>query len=186
MASAYQLITPASFQVTDSTCLAWNYDPVLAVNASTLPAAGTLTLARIPVRKTMQITNLVMIITVVGATLTSGQNFAALYQNGSLIGVTADQTATWGASTGPVSMALVGGPFTVTPGAIYVGAWYNGTTSPTLARSAGSSGISNAGFTVASNTGGRHVTSSTALTTTAPGTAGAFTAAANAFWWSVN
>src|SRR6185312_9531310 len=46
--------------------------------------------------------------------LTSGQNFAAVYDNtGTRIGVTADQTTPW-ASTGLKQMALTGGPFTGT------------------------------------------------------------------------
>jgi hypothetical protein len=71
-----------------------------------------------------------------GSSLTSGQNFAALYDSSkNLVGITADQATAWG-TTGEKVMALTT-PYVVTAPGLFKGAmWSVGTTPPAFARTA--------------------------------------------------
>lgn len=116
--------------------LAMNFDPLYAATGSAITLTDV-TLIRVNVRTAMSVTNVVAYITALGATLTSGENYAGLYNSaGTRIAVTADQTTNWetGGTTGEVPMALAGGPYTLAPGFYWVALLANGTTAPSFLR----------------------------------------------------
>ena len=122
------------------------------------------------------------------AALTAGQNFAALYQGGTLLGVTADQSANW-ATDGLKIMPLVGGPIAVVAGLIEVAFWTQSGGAPiavpqgnSSANAASSSGI-NGPLTGAAS---RFSTANAGLTTTAPPTMGAQTSFIRAIYIAVS
>lgn len=167
--------------------LGWAFDPSSgAFGATALTTQGLVRVARIRVLGST-LTNIHFHLTVGGSALTSGQCFAAVYNDaGALLGagaVTASLHSTgsngWGDGgfkTHPLTVAQA-----VTPGAFYrVAWWYNGTTGPTLTRgSANGSAIINANLSASA---ARYATANTSITTTAPanltGLAGDTTA-----WW---
>lgn len=122
----------------------WAFDPAGVSGGSALGAAGTITLIKIPWVVTAPVTNVVVVLTAGGSTLTTGQCFAGLYDSsGARLGVTADQASAWGsAGTTPKTMAITGGPITVTSGGlngfVYVALLWNGTTSPSFYKAVGS------------------------------------------------
>lgn len=175
------VISAYEWDPADHNFLAWTVDPgVLPATSSALSSAGTLHLVRLHVPTAISVTNIVIYVSVAGSTLTAGQCFAALYTAaGARVAVTADQATAW-ASTGVKTMALASGPFSLTAGDHYVGMWFNGTTGPTLARSAGlGAAITNIGLSAPNL---RCATADTGLTTAAPATLGAQTAA-GILWW---
>lgn len=179
--------TPAvdlGWQPGDQGLLAWNYDIGGAASggSTALTTAGTVYVMAVPVRSQISVTNILAVLTVNGATLTAGQCFAALYAGagGTLIGQTADQASAWGAgAVKVVTMALSGGPFLVQPGIVYVAMWFNGTTGPTFFKTGSSSATANVSLAAAAS---RFGTANTSVTTTAPGTLGAVSAASNGYW----
>lgn len=105
-----------------------SFDCLMANTAVTL-VSGTIQLVRIDIRNPQTITNIIASVSTAGSSLTSGQNFAGLYNSsGSRVGVTADQTTTWG-STGVKTMALTA-PYAAAAGIYYVALLSNGTTPP--------------------------------------------------------
>lgn len=170
---------------TDHGLVGWSFDPALAQAGTLVPAAGVLNLARVRVLGSA-VTAIQVYVTAGGATLTASQCLAAVFNDaGALLGagaVTADQSTAW-ASTGLKDMALTVAQ-AVTPGAFYqIGLFYNGTTAPTLARaSTVAAALNNAGMGSAPY---RFSTANTGLTTAMPGSLGAQTAAANAWWVGV-
>lgn len=166
-------------QPADHGLLAWNYDVSAANGSNTaLATAGTLYVQKVFIPANMSVTNIVIYLAAAGSSLTAGQCFASLYQGGTLIGTTADQAASW-ASTGVKTMALAGGPFSVTAGSAYVALWFNGTTGPAPYRASGTSLFMNIGLSAATSRWG---TADTGRTTTAPGTLGTVAAAGVAYW----
>jgi hypothetical protein len=131
-------------------------------------------MARLPINTATTVSNIIIDITAAGAGLTSAG--AAIYQNGLLLGQTADQSSNW-LTTNSKTMAISGGPVAVTAGYIYLAVWANGTTLPTLARGVGRSNI-NIGT---SSSNYRFASSGTGITT-APGTLGTL-AASSISWW---
>lgn len=173
-----------SWEPPDYGLLGWSFDGIMATS-STTPGAGQLQMVRIHVPVASSITNVIIAVVTLGATLTSGQNFMALFDSSrNLIGVTADRTTRWntGGTTGMDEAALVGGPFAVAAGDYYVGFWSVGTTQPAIARAGNTGAINNK----LSGNNSRHGTSSTGLTTTAPNPAAAITASNTAFWAAVS
>ena len=157
------------------------YDPQIAATGLLLPTAGQIQLVGIKLKRPTSITNVLLIVTTAGATLTASQNIAGLYgPTGALIGSTADQSTAW-TSAGLKTAALVGGPFLVPAGTIYVAFYANGTTKPTFARSSGTNTIYNAGVT-------RFAVDSTntARTTTLPATMGTLAGSTAAMWAAVS
>lgn len=124
------------FLPSDVGWLAWNYDPALIVNSSTLPSLGGIVLIGVNVRSPVSCTNVITVVSTAGGTLTASENFAGLYNSaGTLIGTSADQTTAWGsAGAGLKTMALAGGPFTLPAGMYWVALVANGTTSPAFGR----------------------------------------------------
>jgi hypothetical protein len=158
----------------------WNYLPQIAGAGTALPTAGVLNLQRIRRVPSTSITNIVIVVTVGGGTLTAGQCFASLFTAaGALVASTADQAVAW-ASASVKTMSLAGGPFAVPAGDYYVGLWFNGTTGPTIARhTVASSVMIQLGLTAPDL---EACTADTGLTTAAPATLGAQTANAVDFW----
>lgn len=160
----------------DHSLQAWAFDPSNATGTYTLATAGTVYVAAIKVNPRL-VSNIVVGVTTGGGTLTASQCFAGLYQNGALIGSTADQSAVWN-STGLKTMALAT-PVTPLGGLVYVALVFNGTTGPTLAAGTGIQGVSNVGLTA---TASRYGTANTSVTTALPTTLGTVAALAQAPW----
>ena len=172
--------TKVGWGAADVGFIAWNYDPV-AVFSNSIPAAGALQMCRIKIPKAVTITNLYLSVVTAGATLTSGQNFAALFDvNRNRLGVTADQTTAW-ASTGLKTMALTT-PQAVAAGEYFVGFYANGTTRPAFAR-ANAADVVNGILSLAN---ARWAASSTGLTTAMPNPAAALTLSTTSYWAAVS
>lgn len=169
-----------SWQPSDQGLKAWTGDPINGFSNSTaLPTAGLLNVMRLRISGPTTITNILVYVGTGGTTLTSGQCFAALYRAsaGTLIAQTADQATAW-ASSGLKTMALSGGPYTVTSD-VYAALWFNGTAGPQIARSTNL----NAPFVNANMTSSFRIASAdTGVTTTAPSTLGTQTAVGTGWW----
>ncbi len=130
--------------------LEWNYDPIAAsatTSAASTLTAGAVTLVKFTAQTTGTINNIIAQVLAAGATLTSSQNYAAIFSMaGTRLGITADQTTAWG-STGLKTMALTSG-VAVTAGTDYWVAFLsNGTTPPKFTQAAGTVVTANAGLT---------------------------------------
>jgi hypothetical protein len=156
----------------DHGLIGWNFPNYVGGASQILSLAGTLTVWKVPVDEAAlaaaggQITNVVLAVGSVGVTLTSGQNFAGLWlADGTLVALTADQSTPW-VSAGVKVMALAGGPYTPVGGAqeVYVGAWFNGSTSPGFVRAGSApSGLANVGLSTSATF--KYATANTGLTT---------------------
>jgi len=169
------------FTPADLGLLAWTYD--IGVSASgSAPASGVVNLIRVNIRQAISVTNVVLAVTTAGSGLTSGQNFAGLYNSaGTLIGTSADQSASW-ASSGLKTIALTGGPFALSAGTfVWVAIVSNGTTPPTLFRTGVLAAAPvNAGFAAST---ARYATNGTATTALAGSiTPGSNVLAGTAYW----
>lgn len=171
----------------DRAYVAESWDSNFQAGSVALPAAGTLTTIGIWVPEDCAVTSLVTGMSIAGATLTAGQNKAALYLPGptwTLLGVTADQKASWETAVTMANavkeMSIVGGPVLVPKGLVFMALWYQGTTSPAFWHATGAtSGPSNAGLTAANY---RSATADTLVTTTAPATLGTLTPHFRSHW----
>lgn len=116
----------------DSSLLAWSFDPTIATQTF-LTTAGVLYLSRVVLTSQQTITNGLVGLTTAGGTLTSGQNFLALYNaSGTRIAVSADQTTAF-ATAGLITAAWTTPVTAAAPGVYYVGVLCNGSTALTLA-----------------------------------------------------
>jgi hypothetical protein len=153
--------------------ISWSYDPAVANAFTVLPVAGQGNVVNLIITEATTITNINLWISTIGVSLNNC--FVALYQNGSLLAQSADQSANWQIQ-GNKTIAL-SSPQAVTAGTVDVVFWANGGTLPAFQRSA-SSGI------MTFNQGGatlRYATAGSGLTSTAPASitkAQAFTG-----WW---
>jgi hypothetical protein len=168
---------PLAFFPLDHGLISWDFDPTYGTSTYTLATAGTLYAAQVKVNPGV-ITNVVYEVTTAGGTLTSGQCFAGIYQNGNLLGSSADQATAW-ASTGLKTTALAS-PVTVQQGVIYVTFSFNGTTGPTLAAA---SARGNRGL---AGTASRYATGATGATTALPAAFGTVAALAASPWVAVS
>lgn len=175
----------------DHGLMAWNFPNYVGGASQVLSAAGTLTVWKVPVDEEALaafggvITNVHLAVGSVGVTLTSGQCFAGCWlADGTQLGLTADQSVAW-VSAGAKTMALTGGPFAVaSPQSVYVGAWYNGSTSPGFVRAGSApSGLANVGLSGSSSF--LYATANTGLTTTGAAL-GTRTASNNMIWAAVS
>lgn len=167
------------WQPTDHGFVSWAFDPAQTNGSSSpLATAGTLYLVKLHVPVVQTVTNIATYVATAGSGLTNGQCYAALYQNGSLLGTTADQATAW-ASTGLKSMALTGGPVIVPAGDVYVAYWFNGTTGPAIYRAGGTTTMINANLSASAS---RFGTANSSVTTTAPSTLGTISAYSLAIW----
>lgn len=171
---------PAVFEATDQGYISWAFDPGMSYNGNA-PSAGVVYVTAVPIRRSCTITNVINCVGVAGSGLTSGQNFAALYNSaGTLLSQTADQTTAW-ASTGIKTMAL-GAAQAVTPGIYYVAVWSNGTTPPKFLETI----TTVYGGALINGTPVRFGTGQGSVTTTAPSTLSGPTAGAIGFWAAVS
>lgn len=160
---------------------AWTYDPAMGASGTILATAGTVNFARIHIPFGGPISNIWVLLTSAGTTLTASQCFAGLYNTaGTLLASTADQSTAWGTS-GTKSMALTGAPITVTPADYLVGFFANGTILPTFLRAVSQ----NANINL-SNANSRFGTASAGNTTVMPSAIGTLAAASNAWWVGLN
>jgi hypothetical protein len=152
--------------------LAWAYDPwAIGANSFKLTTAGTLYVARVPIKEAMRVTNILLYTTVAGGTLTAAQNFIGLFAGGTralAAKVSAAETIVkWEAAQGLLTIPLEA-PVNVPGGSVEIGMFYNGTTAPTLAAGpATPAALANAGET-ATPKNARFSTGDTALTTALP------------------
>jgi len=124
-------------QPSDAKLLAWNFPPEF--NSSSVANAvvsGTLLMVKILIPGAIAgVKNVCLHLSTSGATLTSNQNFVALYaSDGSQLGVSADQTAVFTAAAGMKTIPVSGPGVTVNPPFCLVVVLYNGTTGPGWAR----------------------------------------------------
>lgn len=157
-----QIESYAFFSPLDHNMLTWTMDPALT-QGGTILTAGVLHMARIKLPEDSTVTNLITSVTTGGASLTASQNFGALYTStGTLVAITADQSASW-TGAGAKTMALAGGPYSLSAGTYYAALLANGGTPPTFLRGHGvSTSTLNIGLTAAN---GRALTSGTGQTT---------------------
>lgn len=144
----------AIFSPSDHGFLAWNFDPILAASAGAADGVGIYHTMLIPIRSTITVSKLNVLLAVAAVTPTANRNICALYTSaGALIAYTADQT--W-ATVGLVSMTLTnlqaGQSFTLSPGYVFATMQGAGTTSPSFQRhnevALGSTNTGNVGITV--------------------------------------
>jgi hypothetical protein len=171
---------PAVPQPPDHGLVGWTFDPADVQSATIIPTAGRLELARVRVSGST-VTSILLTLTVAGATLTAGRNFAALFTDaGALLATSVDQSTNW--QTAGLRTCTLAAPQAVTPGSfVRVGFFSNGTTLPTLARGA----VAFSGAALNPGMAGpawRYSTADTGLTTAMPATLGAQTSAATAWW----
>lgn len=172
----------APYLPADHGLIAWSVPLDVASNSSLLSVeggAGTLLLSRIRRIPSGLITNVHICVTNAGSGLTNG--FAALFTAaGAQVGQTANQATAW-QSVGMKTMALAGGPYAFAGGDAYVGFWYTGTTAPGVCRSG--QGAIGAQATFGQSSGSFNAAiADTGLTTTAPSSLGA-QSAATLHWW---
>jgi hypothetical protein len=113
----------------------YNYPYVWATGTgSAVTTAGALYLAKMPIAGGTSISNLYIKIATAAAGLTTGQNFAGIYNSsGQLVATTADLTATIGTNTGVITCPLTATYVAPTGDNYYVGVFFNsGTTFPVL------------------------------------------------------
>lgn len=165
-----------NFGPEDHALLAWAFDPATMSSGTALATAGTVYVVKLRIRGAMSVTNIVAFNNVNGSTLTVNQCWAGLYQNGSLLGTSADQSTAW-LSTGTKTMAITGGPVILTPGYAYVAYLFNGTTGPGFGRHTGLA----AGNLGLATTASRFGTADTGRTTL-PSTLGTISALSVGYW----
>ncbi|MDB5179776.1 MAG: hypothetical protein JWN12_408 [Candidatus Saccharibacteria bacterium] len=121
----------------DQSLVSWSYDVAFAGSSGTV-STGVLFLQKLTVSTASTATNIICGVSVVGATLTAGQNLCGLYSisgmTATLIAQTSDQSTNW-TSVGMKTMALTASQ-SLSAGHYYVGFLVVGTTSPTFIRTA--------------------------------------------------
>lgn len=126
-----EVISPSSYGL-----IAFNYPYLFATGTgSAAVTGGSLYLAKLPLAGGTVVTNIWVSIATAASGLTTGQNFAGLYNaSGALVASTGDLTSTIGTNTGTIQGAL-SAPYTVPAGGgnYYIGLVFNaGTTEPVL------------------------------------------------------
>jgi hypothetical protein len=171
------------FTPPDYDLLAWAFDPMIGNgNLLNTDLSGTLLITKIICPVDIAVGNIVMYYANNSETVTSG--FVGLYQNNILIGTTADMTSIW--TTPPVSnhleMPLIGGPFVVSAGYVYVGIIINSSDGTLPAFGLKQSGLNNFGLT---GTNIRFGTADTSITTL-PGTLGTVSTGSHGLWFALS
>lgn len=162
-----------SFAAVDHGGLTWTGDPVTATGTFTLATGGTVYVVALKALNRV-VTNIVIGVQTAGATLTSGQNFAGLYQNGALLASSADLSTTWN-STGVKTIPL-SNPVLPLGELVYAAFVFNGTTGPTLGTHGtplSNAALNNVGLAA---TVARFGTANTGVTTALPATLGTVSA----------
>jgi hypothetical protein len=163
--------------------LGWTFDPIMASGTKTIATSGVLNFARVPIKEECKVSNILMLMTTKGVTLTAGQCFAGLFQEGTrkLLATTANQATAWVASApAEVKMALTTTP-NIGPGYVTVGFYFVGTTGPTFA--CAPTTVEAAPNLGVETTGSRFGTGDTGLTTALPASITASEVAAANPWF---
>ncbi len=148
----YPPVTAASIPSPEgSSFQGWAFDPAHADQGVPL-SGGAMYLSRIVLPRAAVISKLWVVISTAGSTLTSNQNFLALYDStGTRRAVTADQTTAFASAA--ILGADVAAPYSATAGTYFVGILANGGTPPTLLSATlinkSSRSVGNAGITAA-------------------------------------
>lgn len=126
----------------------WNYDPISTSSGTgTSGSSGTLYLHKINAQTGGTVSNIHVVVGTAGSSLTSGQNFAAIYNSsGTRLAVTTDQTTAWG-STGHKVMTLSGSTSLTVGSDYYVGLLAVGSTPPAFVRGPTGQAAPNANLT---------------------------------------
>lgn len=166
----------------DSGYASWSYDPIAASN-STAPTGGTMYLSRFQVRSATTVSKVaIAVVSVSGMSLTSGQNFLAIFNSsGTQIAATADITAS--VVSGELVVSLVT-PVNLSTGFYWGAILMNGTTLPTLARAQGQ--VNNLGSSQTPNS--RRFGSSGTLQTALPASftpSGITAVTSQTYWFAV-
>lgn len=167
----------------DNGFISWACDPSLITAGTLMASSGLVYVVRLPIRAATTITNVLLYVATSGSGLVANQCLAGLYQGGTLLSTTADQSTSWN-STGLKTMAL-GSAQAVTAGTVQVAFFANQSAGamPTLARAANfAAGIANLGV----GTAYRFASADTGRTTSLPATLGTMTSSAIAFWAAVS
>lgn len=110
--------------------VAWTFDPSNVANG-VQTSAGVLYTSKVTLRSDYTISKLWVIVTTAGGTLTSNQNFLALYNSaGTRVGVTASQHTAF--QSAQILGASLSASYAATAGDYYVGILTNGSTQPTF------------------------------------------------------
>lgn len=122
----------------------WNYDPMsITTVGGAAMASGSVHLLKISAANGGTVNNIIIIIGSGTASLTSGQNFAGIYDSsGTRIAVTGDQTSAWSvvaSSAQVITMALTASVTLQAGRDYYVALLANGTTPPLLSVGGGNS-----------------------------------------------
>jgi len=122
----------------------WNYDPMsITTSGGAAMTSGSVHLLKITAATGGTVNNIIIIIGSGTASLTSGQNFAGIYDStGARIAVTADQTAAWSvtaSSAQVITMALTASATLQAGRDYFVALLANGTTPPLLSVGGGNS-----------------------------------------------
>lgn len=127
---SYTAVSPAAHGLIE-----WNYDPIATSSGSGQVATSqTLYLMKLIPVMGGTVNNIVVSVGTAGATLTSGQNLAGVYDStGALIATTADQSTAWG-TTGVKTMALTTSVKLKTGQTYFVALLSNGTTPASFVR----------------------------------------------------
>lgn len=130
-ADAGHVHASAFVQPNDVGVIAWTGDPASLGGTPGALASGKLYLSAFWIRKTVTLSNMAVAIGTAGTTLTTGQNFAGIYDStGAQKAATADQTSTWSAGgVGTYDMALTAS-FSASPGMYWAALLSNATTCP--------------------------------------------------------
>lgn len=129
-------LQPTSFGALESGYKAWTFPAEQVSGTGTIPGAGAVTLGKVLVNSAQSVSSVALYVVTAGSGLTSGQNFAGIYNSsGTLVATTADLTTAW-AGTGWMNHPLTGGPYSLAQGAYWVAIMSNGTTRPAFGRNA--------------------------------------------------
>jgi hypothetical protein len=139
-------------QAGDQGLAAWTFDPALIANG-VQTSAGVMYTAKVVLRSAATISKLWVIVTTAGTTLTSSQNYLALYNSaGARVGVTASQHTAF--ASAQILGASLAAAYDAPAGDYYVGILTNGSTQPTFLAGSilnkSSSSVGNAGMAAGS------------------------------------
>lgn len=165
----------------DGGFLAWTYDSVYIQNGQALSSAGVASYSKIKVGISGTLTTIQLYITALAVGNTN--SYVAVYRGTSLLGQSADLSATW--QTTGLKSATIPGSVALTAGDVLtIIVWCGAaTTLPTFGRAGNGYSAINAGPTWA--TAGRFGTTGSGLTTSAPATLGALSNSSVAYWMGV-
>lgn len=164
--------------------LAQTFQPEMAMNTLTM-TSGQVWVHKIYVPYSITVTNIVLAMSTNGATLTSGQSLAGIYNSsGSKLRETADLSTSWASASPAIKTNALTATLDITGGPdiwIYVALLCVGTTPPTWRRATTSSDLGNVGLAAAD--GYRFGTAATGQTTLPSSfTVSSVTINSNSYW----